>query len=61
MVPDGTNIPDGVVLRQFRPGATLMASVTDPDAVTNADDLLMLLHYVEVVPVVDRDNRRDSR
>ena len=27
------------MLRQFQPGASLTASVTDPDAVTNADAL----------------------
>ena len=30
---NGVNVPDGVVLRRFQPGATLAASVTDPDAV----------------------------
>ena len=35
--PDGagtTVVPEGVVLRQFQPGASLTASVTDPDAET---------------------------
>ena len=38
--PDGTGsvtVPAGVVLRQFQPGASLTASVTDPDAVTSGD------------------------
>ena len=34
---DGTNVPAGVVLRQFQPGAVLTASVTDPDAVNTGD------------------------
>ena len=37
--PAGTDdtVPEGVVLRQFQPGASLTASVTDPDAVTSDD------------------------
>ena len=34
---NGTNVPAGVVLRQFQPGAVLTASVTDPDVVANGD------------------------
>ena len=37
--PAGTDdtVPAGVVLRQFQPGASLTASVTDPDAVTSSE------------------------
>ena len=39
--PDGTPdviVPEGVVLRQFQPGAMLDASVTDPDAVATGNE-----------------------
>ena len=34
----GTVVPTGVVLLQFQPGASLTASVTDPDAITDNPD-----------------------
>ena len=52
---DTDQVPAGVVLRQFQPGASLTASLTDPDDVADGEAQDDYWYYVEVVPVVDRD------